>query len=71
MSDVDTSGAKRRRNKRWPEALKREIVSETYLPGGSRPRLRFGGNVVRGDLRRFERSRSGREVNQLGQGLGE
>ena len=35
MSDVDTSGAKRRRNKRWPEALKREIVAATYLPGSS------------------------------------
>ncbi len=34
MSDVDTSG-KRRRNKRWPEALKREIVAATYLPGAS------------------------------------
>ena len=35
MSDVDTNGAKRRRNKRWPEALKREIVAATYLPGSS------------------------------------
>ena len=35
MSDVDTNGAKRRRNKRWPEALKREIVAATYLPGAS------------------------------------
>ncbi len=35
MSDVDTSGAKRRRNKRWPEALKREIVAATNLPGAS------------------------------------
>ena len=35
MLDVDTNGAKRRRNKRWPNALKREIVAATYLPGGS------------------------------------
>lgn len=35
MSDVDTNGAKRRRNKRWPAALKREIVAATYLPGSS------------------------------------
>ena len=35
MSDVDTRGAKRRRNKRWPEALKREILAATYLPGAS------------------------------------
>ena len=35
MSDVDTNGTKRRRNKRWPEALKREIVAATYLPGSS------------------------------------
>ena len=34
MSDVDTSGEKRR-NKRWPEALKREIVSATRAPGAS------------------------------------
>ena len=33
MSDVDTSG--KQRNKRWPEALKREIVAATYLPGAS------------------------------------
>lgn len=35
MSDVDTSGDERRRNKRWPEALKREIVAATSLPGAS------------------------------------
>ena len=36
MSDVDTSGRKpRRRNKRWPEALKREIVAATLAPGAS------------------------------------
>jgi transposase len=36
MSDVDTNGEKRRRqNKRWPDALKREIVAATDLPGAS------------------------------------
>jgi transposase len=35
MSDVDTSGDERRRNKRWPEALKREIVAAASLPGAS------------------------------------
>jgi transposase len=35
MSDVDTNGEKRRRNKRWPKELKREIVAATYLPGAS------------------------------------
>jgi transposase len=35
MSDVDTNGAKQRRNKRWPAAPKREIVAATYLPGSS------------------------------------
>jgi transposase len=35
MSDVDTNGGKRRRNKRWPKALQREIVAATYLPGSS------------------------------------
>ena len=36
MSDVDTSGGKRRRrNKRWPVALKREIVAATCRPGAS------------------------------------
>jgi len=34
MSDMDTRGAKRRR-KRWPEALKREIVAATFTPGAS------------------------------------
>jgi transposase len=35
MSDVDTSDGKRRRNKRWPESLKREIVAATFEPGAS------------------------------------
>jgi len=35
MSDVDTNGAGRRRNKRWPEALKRKIVAASQLPGAS------------------------------------
>ena len=34
MGQVDTSGG-RRRNKRWPEALKREIVAASLEPGGS------------------------------------
>ena len=34
MSDVDTSEVRRRR-KRWPEALKREIVAATFQPGAS------------------------------------
>jgi transposase len=34
MSDMDTSSAKRR-HKRWPEALKREIVAATFFPGAS------------------------------------
>jgi transposase len=33
MSDVDTK--EKRRNKRWPEALKREIVEATLQPGAS------------------------------------
>jgi transposase len=36
MANVDTNGGSRgRRNKRWPAALKREIVAATYLPGSS------------------------------------
>ena len=35
MGHVDTSDGKRRRNKRWPEALKREIVAATRVPGAS------------------------------------
>ena len=31
---MDTSG-KRRTNKRWPEALKREIVASSFAPGAS------------------------------------
>jgi transposase len=34
MADMDTKGGKRR-NKRWPEALKREIVAATLAPGAS------------------------------------
>jgi transposase len=33
-SFMDTNG-KRRHNKRWPEALKREIVAATFVPGAS------------------------------------
>ena len=33
MSDVDTR--EKRRHKRWPEALKREIVAATFEPGAS------------------------------------
>jgi transposase len=33
MSDVDTKA--KRRNKRWPEAVKREIVAATLQPGAS------------------------------------
>jgi transposase len=32
---MDTSDGGRRRNKRWPEALKREIVAATLVPGAS------------------------------------
>lgn len=35
MSNVDTSDSRHRRNKRWPEALKREIVAATFRPGAS------------------------------------
>ena len=35
MSDVETNEGKRRRNKRWPEALKREIVAASHVPGTS------------------------------------
>ena len=35
MADVDTSERKRRRHKRWPEALKREIVAATLVHGAS------------------------------------
>ena len=34
MADMDTRGTKRR-HKRWPEALKREIVAATLAPGAS------------------------------------
>src|ERR1700692_2055445 len=32
---VDTKGEGRKRNKRWPEGLKRQIVAETRMPGAS------------------------------------
>jgi transposase len=34
-SDVDTIATGRRRNRLWPEALKREIVAASYEPGSS------------------------------------
>jgi transposase len=34
-SDVDTIATGRRRNRSWPEALKREIVAASYEPGSS------------------------------------
>lgn len=34
-SDVDTVATGRRRNRLWPEALKREIVAASYEPGSS------------------------------------
>src|SRR5215207_3050802 len=34
MAKMDASG-ERRRHKRWPEALKREIVAATLVPGAS------------------------------------
>lgn len=34
MADMDTKGGKRR-HRRWPEALKREIVAATLAPGAS------------------------------------
>lgn len=32
---TDTKGVARKRNKRWPEPLKRQIVAETRMPGAS------------------------------------
>jgi transposase len=34
-SDVDTVATGRRRNRLWPEALKREIVAASFQPGAS------------------------------------
>ncbi len=34
-SEVDTVSAPRRRNRLWPEALKREIVAASFEPGAS------------------------------------
>ena len=34
-SDVDTVGTRRRRNRLWPEALKREIVAASFEPSAS------------------------------------
>ena len=37
-SDLDTS-SRRRRNRSWPEALKREIVAASFAPGASVSRV--------------------------------
>jgi transposase len=34
-SEVDTAETRRRRNRLWPEALKREIVAASFEPGAS------------------------------------
>ena len=34
-SVMDTTGTGRRRNRSWPEALKREIVAASFAPGSS------------------------------------
>jgi transposase len=34
-SIMGTTGAERRRNRSWPEALKREIVAASFAPGAS------------------------------------
>lgn len=36
---MDTNGRGRRRNRSWPEALKREIVAASFEPGASASRV--------------------------------
>ena len=60
MSDVDTNDGKRRRNKRWPEALKREIVAAAFAPGASvsvvARQYDVNANQVSGWRRRFSKA---------------
>ena len=61
MSDMDTGSAKRRR-KRWPEALKREIVAATFVPDASvsvvARQYDVNANQVSGWRRRFSKAGS-------------
>ncbi len=58
MSDMDTGGGKRRR-RRWPEALKREIVAAAFAPGASVSMVArqydVNANQVSGWRRRFSK----------------
>jgi len=59
MSDMDPSGEKQRR-RRWPEALKREIVAAAFAPGASvsvvARQYDVNANQVSGWRRRFSKS---------------
>ena len=59
MSDMDTGGGKRRR-RRWPEALKREIVAAAFAPGASVSMVArqydVNANQVSGWRRRFSKA---------------
>jgi transposase len=63
---VDTKGGARRRNERWPEALKRQIVAETRMPGASvsvvARRHDVNANQVFTWRRRYEAGSAEREV---------
>ncbi len=59
MADMDTSDGKRRR-RRWPEALKREIVTAAFAPGASvsvvAQQYDVNANQVSGWRRRFSKA---------------
>ena len=59
MADMDTSGGKRRR-RRWPAALKREIVTAAFAPGASvsvvAQQYDVNANQVSGWRRRFSKT---------------
>ena len=59
MADMDASGGKRRR-RRWPEALKREIVTAAFAPGASVSAVArqydVNANQISGWRRRFSKA---------------
>jgi transposase len=59
MANMETSGGKRRR-RRWPEALKREIVTAAFAPGASvsvvAQQYDVNANQVSGWRRRFSKA---------------
>jgi transposase len=67
--EMDTNAKRERRNKLWPEALKREIVAAASAPGASvsivARRYNVNANMVFGWRKRFSREDDQRKPAQF------